>query len=579
MADVAENRTEAAAAVREADRRSVPGREACAGPDDGAEPPAGEAAAVLRQPVTSLRSRLALRGAALFIVLIASVLTANWFFLRRLVRAELVEAGTTVAALLAYEIAPAVEAGSAAEVERRLAGLFQSEEAIFASVTVGDGRRLAAVGDVPPGPPGPRAVDEPALTRDGDLLVIRTPVRDARLEPLGVLEIGFQHMSGDQAAAHGLPLFLSLGLFFTGLALLAGQMQARRLLAPLLALAAAAQAVRRGAQPPALQVRRDDEIGLVLRSFNEMAEHLRDSQREVHRRKEELEETVRQRTEELRRKNLALAIQNDRVLEASRLKSDFVANISHELRTPLNAILALSELLRDEVTGPLDNDEQRRQLDLIRQGGENLLRLINDVLDLSRIEAGRVEIRPVCADAADLLRVIGDEMRPLTVRKGIELKLELPEPCPLWFDPDRVGQVLRNLVGNAVKFTERGRIQVTGEADPREERLTFRVEDTGIGIAPQDQEAIFQEFRQVDGSATRRHGGTGLGLAICRRLVRLMGGEILLRSDLGQGATFTFWVSAFRACPARNPVPEERPASVLELSKVWEEECGEQRAA
>jgi signal transduction histidine kinase len=162
-------------------------------------------------------------------------------------------------------------------------------------------------------------------------------------------------------------------------------------------------------------------------------------------------------------------------------------------------------------------------------------------------------------------------MRPLARQKGLELRLEVPEATPLWYDADRVTQVLRNLIGNAVKFTERGWVRVVGRVDPDEERLTFWVEDTGIGVAPRAHDAVFQEFRQVDGSATRRHGGTGLGLAISRRLVRLMGGELALRSDLGQGATFTFWISAFRERPEHIGAPE--PTSVLDLSEGSVEEA------
>jgi signal transduction histidine kinase len=442
---------------------------------------------------------------------------------------------------------------------------------VFAEITTPDGRSVALVGDPPREPLDPGLPEQTeSLRRDG-LLIIRTPLRDSRQQPLGALAVGFEDGRGARVLARGTFALVLVGVVAAAIAFLIGDRQSRRLVAPLLELAGAVRRVGRGGQPVFLGVTRHDEIGLVQDAFNGMAERLRTSRGELERQRAELEETVRARTEELRRKNVALALQNDRVVEASRMKSDFVANMSHELRTPLNAILALSELLRDEVTGPLRNDEQRWQLDLIHQGGENLLRLINDVLDLSRVEAGKVELRPELTDTAGLLRTVAEEMRPLARQKGLDLHLETPGGIPLWYDVDRVTQVLRNLIGNAVKFTERGWVRVAGCIDPEEERLTFWVEDTGIGVAPRDHDAVFQEFRQVDGSVTRRYGGTGLGLAISRRLVRLMGGELALRSDLGQGATFTFWIPAFRERPEQLGAPE--PASVLDLPEGSVEEA------
>jgi signal transduction histidine kinase len=189
-----------------------------------------------------------------------------------------------------------------------------------------------------------------------------------------------------------------------------------------------------------------------------------------------------------------------------------------------------------------------------------------------------VEIRPQEVDLRDVMTAVADEMRPLASQKEIELKCTMPPGTRLWFDPDRVGQILRNLVGNAVKFTDRGHVLFAGCHDAERERIVLSVEDTGIGIAPQDQEAIFQEFRQVDGSVTRKHGGTGLGLAISRRLVLLMGGEIGVRSDLGRGSVFTFWVPAPPECPVR-PEAEPAPPSVLQLPRSWDEESGDLRAA
>jgi signal transduction histidine kinase len=519
----------------------------------------------------SLRHRLRLRATLLVAGLAVVLVGLNWAVLRNRIREEAGNRARGIAVLVADAAAPAVEARSREVAVETLTRLFRLEDAVFAGIHTLDGRALALVGD-PPREPLDSGFPEQAesLWRDR-LLIVRTPLRDSRRQPLGVLVIGFDEGRGNQALARGTFAFALVGVAAAGIAFFIGDRQSRQLVAPLLELAGAVRRVGHGGEPVALGVTRRDEIGLVQNAFNGMAERLRTSREELERQRADLEDTVRARTEELRRKNVALAVQNDRVVEASRMKSDFVANMSHELRTPLNAILALSELLRDEVTGPLGNEEQRLQLDLIHQGGENLLRLINDVLDLSRVEAGKVELRPELTDTGGLLRTVAEEMRPLAKQKGLELHLEVSGAEPLWYDADRVTQVLRNLIGNAVKFTERGWVRVAGRVDPDEERLTFWVEDTGIGVAPRDHDVVFQEFRQVDGSVTRRHGGTGLGLAISRRLVRLMGGDLALRSDLGQGATFTFWIPAFRERPEHIRAPE--PASVLELPEGSVEEA------
>jgi signal transduction histidine kinase len=530
-----------------------------------------EAGLGAHQRAGSLRNRLRLGGTALVAGLAVLLLGMNWAVLRSLIRGDTENAARGIATILADAAAPAVEAHSREDAAGVLTRLFRLEDAVFAGISTPDGRSLVLVGDPPREPLDPGVPERTESLRRGGLLIVRTPLRDSRQQLLGVLVVGFEEKYGARAVARGTFAFVLVGMAAAGIAFVVGDRQSRWLVAPLLELAGAVRRISHGGEPVLLGVTRHDEIGLVQNAFNGMAERLRASRGELERQRAELEGTVRKRTEELRRKSVALAVQNDSVVEASRMKSDFVANMSHELRTPLNAILALSELLRDEVTGPLPVEEQRVQLDLIHQGGENLLRLINDVLDLSRVEAGKVDLRPELTDTTGLLRMVTEEMRPLARQKGLDLRLEVSEATPLWYDAGRVTQVLRNLIGNAVKFTERGWVRVAGRVDPDEERLTFWVEDTGIGVAPRDHDAVFQEFRQVDGSATRRHGGTGLGLAISRRLVRLMGGELALRSDLGHGSTFTFWISAFRERPERIGAPG--PASVLDLPEGSAEEA------
>ena len=264
-----------------------------------------------------------------------------------------------------------------------------------------------------------------------------------------------------------------------------------------------------------------------------------------------LEQRVVERTAEL-------AVARDRAEAADRLKSAFLATMSHELRTPLNSIIGFTGILLQQLAGPL-NPEQNKQLGMVRNSARHLLELINDVLDLSKIEAGQLEVAREPFDLRASLEKVTGIIKPLADKKNLALRVELaPEIGPLTSDQRRVEQVLLNLLNNAIKFTEQGEVvlRVTrqhvmrgGEADAGPEihgsrdtdhELWLSVTDTGIGIKPADLATLFQPFRQIDAGLARQHEGTGLGLAICRRLAELMGGEIRAESEWGKGSTFTF---------------------------------------
>lgn len=239
--------------------------------------------------------------------------------------------------------------------------------------------------------------------------------------------------------------------------------------------------------------------------------------------------------------------------EANRLKTQFVANMSHELRTPLNAIINFTRIVAEGYDGPV-NDEQRAHLDYVRFAGEHLLGLINDILDLAKIEAGKMEIYPEPLDLHPIFKGVMSTAVGLTRDKGLYLKMEAPEQLPLVYaDPKRVRQVLLNLLSNAAKFTPSGGI--TLRAYVEEPYLVVAVADTGIGIAPENFAQVFEEFRQVDESFARQAGGTGLGIPISKKLIEMHGGTLWLESQVGEGSTFFFSLPLYQP-PAPAPADQ-----------------------
>lgn len=230
--------------------------------------------------------------------------------------------------------------------------------------------------------------------------------------------------------------------------------------------------------------------------------------------------------------------------QASELKSRFLSNMSHEFRTPLNSILALARLLLDRIDGPL-TEEQERQVTFIARSAENLSELVNDLLDIAKVEAGKLDIRLSRFTVAALFGSLRGVLKPLQTRPGVELVFDEAVPCPdLVSDEGKVAQILRNLVSNALKFTERGEVRLACAYDAGLARCRFTVRDTGIGIAPEDQERIFQEFAQIDSRLQRQVRGTGLGLPLSRKLAELLGGTLSVESTPERGSTFTLDIPA-----------------------------------
>jgi signal transduction histidine kinase/ActR/RegA family two-component response regulator len=300
-------------------------------------------------------------------------------------------------------------------------------------------------------------------------------------------------------------------------------------------IAKIAQALKQRVETRPLQALRDQNFELM-----ESLENLR--------RREEESEQLNQELGDTNRGVVALYAEleerAEQLRKASELKTRFLSNMSHEFRTPLNSIVALTWLLTDRIDGDLAI-EQERQIKYIRHSAEQLLELVNDLLDVAKVESGKVEVKSVPFTVADLFSALRGVLKPLLTSPGVDLTFETRADVPdLFTDESKVGQILRNLISNALKFTEEGEVGVTARAALDGERIEFLVRDTGIGIAPADQERIFEEFAQVETKLHASVKGTGLGLPLSRSLAQLLGGELTVESVVGQGSLFVLSIPA-----------------------------------
>jgi signal transduction histidine kinase len=351
------------------------------------------------------------------------------------------------------------------------------------------------------------------------------------LPPFRVVKVMMPHEATSDAIVRTRSLLLGVGILTVFLAMAALYIIVRYVIAkPLKHLRDVTEEISEGRTELRADINTNDEFEELAHAFNRMVRHMTEAQEELREVNVDLDAKVDE-----------LAQLNMRLYDMNRLKSDFLANMSHELRTPLNSIIGFSEVLQgiDSL-----NEQQRRYAENILKSGRVLLEMINDILDLAKLEAGKTEVRPSEFDLSLVITAPCDMVRSLTEEKNIDLDVIVPEDePPVYQDHSKVQQILTNLLSNAIKFTpEGGRITVTA-LRMSGDRFSLIVEDTGVGIAEEDREVIFEKFRQStavldNDGLTREHSGTGLGLSIVRELCKLLGGDISFASALGQGSTF-----------------------------------------
>jgi signal transduction histidine kinase/CheY-like chemotaxis protein len=450
-----------------------------------------------------------------------------------------------IASVMADQVGPAFMLGDRKAAGDMLVALRSTELVREAALYDEHGDCFAAV---PAGPQGcpPRPAD--GLLRREDSLVLAHPIR-VDGERLGTLVLGMRSPSLAQVVreyAPGAALIVGLSLLIAaGLALLLQSRVSR----PILEVAAVAQRITRSHSFEDRVARvSGDELGVLADSFNAMLEEIQRRDGTLDRQRRSLLAEVNERIA----MNAELQQAKERAEEATRLKSEFLANMSHEIRTPMNGVLGMISLVLERATDP----ETREHLEVAHTAGQALVTILNDILDLSKLEAGKMTLEAIAFDLQGLVRGSLRTFEFAAGRKGLDLTAGFEEGVPVWVrgDPVRLRQVLLNLTGNAVKFTPGGSVRVN--VSHRGELLRFEVADTGIGIDPAKLETIFEAFTQADGSHSRHYGGTGLGLAISRRLVHLMGGRLWAESTPGAGSRFFVEVPLAWARRAE-PVPLE----------------------